>query len=187
MEETTKIGSQKYVNRNCWLTKNLGSPATERCRYCTLRFRNCPIVQYTTAFLVLTLITLGVLIVFEGRISKPILIAILLIVSGCAYLSNRITSELIKANFLEKKAREELKDQRIVLEIRVRARTRELEELTKTLEDQVRERTKELQERINELERFHRLTIGREKKMIELKDKLKRLEIELEKQKRKFG
>jgi C4-dicarboxylate-specific signal transduction histidine kinase len=182
MEE---LNSQNYINKNCWLVKSLGRPASKRCRYCTLRFRNCPIVQYFSIALILSAVALGILVVTGEEVSKPVLLAILLVVLGCGYLSNRLTTELIKANFLEKKAREELKDQRAVLEIRVRARTKELEELTKTLEDQVKERTKELQERVNELERFHQLTIGREKKMIELKKKLKRLESELEKEKSK--
>lgn len=46
-------------------------------------------------------------------------------------------------------------------------------ELQTSLEEKVRERTKELQERLNELERFHRLTVGRELKMIELKKELR--------------
>jgi len=61
------------------------------------------------------------------------------------------------------------------LEIRVAARTKELQELNKSLEEKVQERTRELQERLNELERFHRLTVGRELKMIELKKELEQL------------
>lgn len=69
----------------------------------------------------------------------------------------------------------------MVLEVRVRARTRELKELTQNLEGQVTERTSELQERVNELERFHRLTVGREMKMAALKRELRKLKGELEK------
>ncbi len=62
------------------------------------------------------------------------------------------------------------------LQIKVQARTKELEELNRSLEEKVQERTKELQGRVDELERFHRLTTGREKKMIELKERIKELE-----------
>lgn len=88
-----------------------------------------------------------------------------------------------------KEAREILETEKDVLEIKVRARTRELEELAQSLDEKVKLRTKELQERIEELEKFHRLTVGRELKMIELKEKIKKLEEkirELEKEKNKI-
>ena len=78
-------------------------------------------------------------------------------------------------------ARREAEESKKVLAIKVKARTRELEELTKSLDQKVKERTKELQERVNELEKFHRLTIGRELRMAELKKEIKRLKEELEK------
>lgn len=74
-----------------------------------------------------------------------------------------------------KKMKEALEDEKIVLEIRVKARTRELRELAQVLDEKVKERTKELQARIDQLERFHRLTIGREMKMIDLKKELERM------------
>ena len=74
---------------------------------------------------------------------------------------------------------EELQESRKALEVKVKARTIELEELTKSLEEKVRERTKELQERLNQLERFHKLTVGRELKMVELKKIIKELEKKL--------
>jgi flavodoxin/cell division protein FtsL len=62
------------------------------------------------------------------------------------------------------------------LEIKIQARTRELLILSQKLEEQVEGRTKELESKIAELERFNRLAIGRELKMIELKNKVKELE-----------
>jgi PAS domain S-box-containing protein len=59
----------------------------------------------------------------------------------------------------------------------------ELKKLQEGLEEKVKERTREFQERIDELERFHRLMVGRELKMIELKKEIKRLKEELEKYK----
>ncbi|MCK4782054.1 HAMP domain-containing protein [Candidatus Parcubacteria bacterium] len=79
-----------------------------------------------------------------------------------------------------KKSKTALEEEKASLEIKVKARTRELAELNQTLEEQVKTRTKELQNRINELERFHKLTIGREVKMIELKQEIKKLEEKLE-------
>jgi len=80
---------------------------------------------------------------------------------------------------------EELKEYHIaseesktILKIKVRARTKELEELAKTLEGKVKKRTKELEKRLNELEKFHKLTVGRELKMIDLKEELAKLKSE---------
>jgi len=67
-----------------------------------------------------------------------------------------------------------------VLEIKVKARTRQLNELSASLEEQVKEKTKDLQARIDELERFKNVTIGRETKMIELKEEITRLKGEIE-------
>ncbi|MDP2737066.1 MAG: PAS domain-containing protein [bacterium] len=58
---------------------------------------------------------------------------------------------------------------------------RKLEELTKNLENQVKKRTEELQQRVSELEKFHELTVGRELKMVELKEEIKKLEEKLKK------
>lgn len=52
----------------------------------------------------------------------------------------------------------------------------EIKTLQENLEKKVEERTKELQKRIEELEKFHKLTIGRELKMVELKKKIRELE-----------
>ncbi|MFH1036733.1 MAG: hypothetical protein V1756_01520 [Patescibacteria group bacterium] len=75
-------------------------------------------------------------------------------------------------------AQDEIEEARMTLEIKVTARTSELKELAESLEVKVTERTKELQEKIDELGKFHRLTIGRELKMIELKEEIKKLKEE---------
>lgn len=87
--------------------------------------------------------------------------------SQLAKTLNQTTREL-------KESRAGLEEQAQVLEIRVKARTIQLRELNKQLEARVKERTKELQDRIDELEKFHKLTVGREMKMIELKRQLKK-------------
>lgn len=67
----------------------------------------------------------------------------------------------------------EVKDVRNIFEVRVRARTRELEELTGNLEQKVQERTEAMEEKMKELERFRRLAVGRELRMVELKKELR--------------
>jgi len=83
-------------------------------------------------------------------------------------------------------AQEEIETTNEVLEIRVRARTRALRTLAESLDTEVKKRTKELQERINELERFHKLTVGRELKMIELKKTLRQAQEEIKKLKKEI-
>jgi hypothetical protein len=97
------------------------------------------------------------------------------------------TEELGTLNkVLEERVKErtkELEEAKTVLEIKVDARTKELRELAESLDRQVKERTKELQEKMEELEKFNRLAVGRELKMIELKEEIKKLKEELEKYK----
>lgn len=74
-----------------------------------------------------------------------------------------------------KERTEELEEAKTSLEIKVAARTRELKELAEKQEETIEKRTKEIQGRMQELERFHRLTVGRELKMIEMKKEMRRL------------
>ena len=69
----------------------------------------------------------------------------------------------------------ELEDAKRFLEQKVRERTRELQVLNENLEHEVLNRTKELNHKLVELERFNKLAVGRELRMIELKDELKEL------------
>jgi len=70
-----------------------------------------------------------------------------------------------------------LEESKIVLQVKVKARTRELEELAKSLEGKVKIRTRELEKRLSELEKFHKLTVGRELKMMDLKKEIEKLKI----------
>lgn len=51
----------------------------------------------------------------------------------------------------------------------------------KKLEQMIKNKTKELQEKIDELERFHKLTVDRELRMIELKERIKEMKKSLSK------
>lgn len=95
----------------------------------------------------------------------------------------KLNQELEKAYKLaEKQVRErtkELEAERASLEQKVRERTKELEDLKKNLEEEVAKRTRELKEKIEELEKIQKLTMGRELKMIQLKEEIERLKQEL--------
>ena len=79
-------------------------------------------------------------------------------------------------------------EEKTILEIRLRARTKSLREERERLKEEVKRRTqklletsKKLKERVKELEKFYKLTIGRELKIKELKRKIKKLEEKLKK------
>lgn len=78
-----------------------------------------------------------------------------------------------------KRMHEELEDAKASLEIKIKARTEELERLTEQQEEIIQERVKEIQKRAEELEKFQKLTVGRELKMIEFKREIKRLKNQL--------
>lgn len=84
-----------------------------------------------------------------------------------------------------KQSQAAIEETKTVLEIKVAARTRELKELTERQEKMIEEKTKELQVKIEELERFNKLVVGRELKMIELKEEIKKMRDVIERKKRK--
>jgi len=77
--------------------------------------------------------------------------------------------------------KEEIEEQRAILAIKVNARTRELGELNEKLENEVKERTSALEKKLDENERINKLMVGRELKMVELKNKISAAEEEIKK------
>lgn len=94
------------------------------------------------------------------------------------FLSVKQVSALLnKMAYDLKESQGALEEAKTVSEIKIHARTRELQELAESLEGKVGERTQELREKLKELERFRELTIGRELKMIELKEEIEKLKV----------
>ncbi len=78
------------------------------------------------------------------------------------------------------KAKQTMQEERDVLEIKVNARTKELNEMNEKLEQEVGNRTEQIQKKLVELEKMSKLMVGRELKMIELKKELQEKEGEIE-------
>jgi len=87
-----------------------------------------------------------------------------------------VTKSLQGSHVRALEAQDETEIAQTSLEIKIDARTKELLLLSQRLEEQVEGRTRELKSKIAELERFNKLAIGRELKMIELKNRIKELE-----------
>lgn len=91
-------------------------------------------------------------------------------------MQRKLLEEEVKSRVIElEKAKKTLEDAKITLEIRVKARTRELEEMAKGLDQQVKNRTVELQKKVEELERANKLMVGREIRMLEIKKELDKI------------
>ncbi len=86
-----------------------------------------------------------------------------------------------------KKKEEALKESEQVLEVRVAAKTKELQELADNLDSKVKERTEELEEQIEEMEKINKLMTGRELKMVKLKEKIEKLKKENNKLKKNLN
>lgn len=101
--------------------------------------------------------------------------------------------EIVQDLTEQKRAKDALQKAHDELEIRVRERTAELAKTNEELRTEIAERKqadealnkseKDLRKRVKELEEFYDMAVGRELRMIELKDVIKRLESELKRYK----
>ena len=101
-----------------------------------------------------------------------------------SFLSGSLDKEIIRLSKNLDLAATAIYDFQKTLETRVKARTKQLEELSQSLDQKVKQRTKELQERVDALERFRKLTVDREIKMVELKKEIEKVKKELQEKKK---
>lgn len=83
--------------------------------------------------------------------------------------------ELSEMNKKLQEANQEIEKEKMSLEAKVRERTKELEDIKASLELSVSEKTVELEKRVKDLEKFKKLTLGRELRMVELKEEIEAL------------
>ncbi|KPJ71296.1 hypothetical protein AMJ50_02720 [Parcubacteria bacterium DG_74_3] len=148
--ESGELGGQRYVNQNCWLAKSVNAPPAKRCWYCETRFQDCPLFRYLIVTLCLIIISLSIVLLAGGTISRSFVLSMFLFIVSYGYFFNKTTEELILANFSLRKARKILEESKLVLETR-----------------------------LGSLEKFRKITVGRELRMIELKKEIQRLKKEL--------
>lgn len=134
MEETRelqaeiKIGEPGYVNKNCWLARNLNYPPTKHCQYCQLKFQNCVFFRYSIISLILIIIIFTASFLIEGNISKLLIISVFILIIIYGYFFDKSTESIIEANFAQSKAKEALEDLTEHLQQKVDEQTKELKE-----------------------------------------------------------
>jgi len=144
-----KLGEQGYVNKNCWLARNVGYPPSKRCQFCELKFRNCMFERY----LVVTLVLVGILLVVsysvEKNISRLFIFTIFLLVISYGYFFSKSTEKIIISHFEEKKAKNAFKDLSDNLQQKVDEQTKDIKEAYE-MEKKAREDLQELDKTKNE-------------------------------------
>ena len=118
----TKLGNSNYINPNCWVAVTINGPPYERCRYCIKSYKQCPIFRYIIISLGLVSLSLVGIFFIErelwGSFFKIILFSDFIFVIVYGYFYNKVTVEVIKAEYEAKK----------ILEIKIEQRTKELRE-----------------------------------------------------------
>lgn len=129
------IGGCNYLNKNCWLVKNLNYAPYKRCQYCELKFRHCLFLQYQVISLILLALSFSLFLIFEKRLPALVIIIIFGLVIIYGYFFNNSTEKIIKSNFNLKKTKDALKDMTDDLEDRVRDQTKDIKEKGRHLQE----------------------------------------------------
>ncbi len=133
LKEKTDTGAAGYLNKNCWLVKNLNYAPYKRCQYCGLQFRHCLFLHYQVMSSILIVFFLTLFLLVEGQVSILVIILLFSLVIVYGYFFNKSTEKIIKANFAEKKAKEALEELTENLEERVDEQTRDIKNQTEHL------------------------------------------------------
>lgn len=130
-----EVGRNCYLNKNCWLVKNLNNAPYERCQYCEFKFRNCLFLQYQIISVVLISISLGLFFLIDQKLSfLPVAIVFTLVIIY-GFFFNKTTENIVKANFSLKKTKDALKELTDKLEERVEEQTKDIKEKSKYLQE----------------------------------------------------
>lgn len=129
------IGRDSYLNQNCWLVKNLNYSPYKRCQYCELKFHKCLFLQYQVISMVLICLAFLLLFLVDKNISVSVIMVIFTLVIVYGYFFNNSTEKIVKANFFEKEAKENLKELSNKLEDRVVEQTKDINEKKEHLQE----------------------------------------------------
>lgn len=128
-QKEIKVGEIGYVNKNCWLARNLGYPPTKHCQFCQLKFNNCLFFRYSAISLALVFVIFSVAYIMDGSISRLLIISVFTIIIVYGYYFDKSTESIIEANFAQKKARDAFEDLSKHLQQKIDEQTRDLRNL----------------------------------------------------------
>lgn len=123
------------LNHNCWLVNNLKYPPYKRCQYCDLEFRKCLFLRFQIITLVLVCFSLIFIYISDKEISPSAIIPMFLMIAVYSYYFNSSTEKIIKSNYYEKQAKNDLKELSEKLEDKVAEQTKDIRAQNKHLEE----------------------------------------------------
>lgn len=160
MEETeekltkiNEVGENRYLNKNCWLVKNLKYSPYKRCQYCEFKFNKCLFLQYQIISFVLILLAFSLFLLLERRLSTLAIITVFSFVIVYGYFFDKSTEKVIKSNFSLKKTKMTLKELTDNLASKVNEQTDDILEKNSNLGKQARQLEKDKKELV-ELDRM---------------------------------
>lgn len=133
--EKKEVGESCYLNRNCWLVRNLNYSPYNRCQYCEFGFNNCLFMQYQAISLLLVLASFLLFLFYEKKLSWLVITTVFTLVIVYGYFFNSSTEKIIKSNFFLKKTKNSLKDLTDNLEEKVNEQTRSISEKNRNLQE----------------------------------------------------
>ncbi|MFA6919191.1 MAG: HAMP domain-containing sensor histidine kinase [Patescibacteria group bacterium] len=132
-EKQDSVGCPDYVNKNCWLAKNVNHPPSKRCQYCELRFNQCLFSRYLLITLILVFFIFLISYLVERDISRTLVASVFVLVLAYGYFFNKSTETIVEANFAEKKAKEAFKDLTSTLKQKVTEQTKDINQKNKDI------------------------------------------------------
>ena len=151
--EKKEIGESSYLNKNCWLVKNLNYAPYKRCQYCESKFNKCLFMQYQLISFILIVLSFSLFLFAEKRLSAVAIITVFLFVIVFGYYFNTSTEKIIRSIFSLKKTKTMLKELTDNLESKVKEQTIDILEKNTNLEKQAHHLEKDKKELV-ELDRM---------------------------------
>jgi len=148
-----EIGDSCYLNKNCWLVRNLNYAPYKRCQYCEFKFRKCLFLEFQVISFVLIVLSFSLFLIVEKRLSTLAIATVFVFIIVYGYFFNGSTEKIIKSNFSLKKAKSILKELTDNLENKVIEQTNDIREKNRDLEKQARQLEKDKKDLV-ELDRM---------------------------------
>lgn len=131
--EKKEIGENYYLNKNCWLVRNLKYAPYKRCKYCEFKFHECLFLKFQVISFVLIILSFSLFFILEKRLSILAIVTVFSFVVVYGYFFNQSTEKIIRSNFSLKKAKIILKGLTDNLENKVKEQTNDILEKNKNL------------------------------------------------------